>query len=120
MGGDFLEFCRAKEGCSRKCSTRSGAKDPRRSSELRGPLHADGESSIGGGRMIDEVRSGVLVVGHGSRREEANRDVRDVARKIGERGPFQLVEAAFLEIEQPDIAEGYKRLVQRGARTITV
>jgi uroporphyrin-III C-methyltransferase len=70
--------------------------------------------------MINQVRSGVLVVGHGSRREEANRDVRNVAGQIGERGAFQLVEAAFLEIEQPDIAEGFKRLVQRGAHSITV
>jgi uroporphyrin-III C-methyltransferase len=70
--------------------------------------------------MMDEVRSGVLVVGHGSRREEANRDVRNVARLIGERGAFQLVEAAFLEIEQPDISEGFKRLVELGAHSITV
>jgi sirohydrochlorin ferrochelatase len=70
--------------------------------------------------MRNETRSGVLVVGHGSRRAEANRDVRDAARKIGERGGFPLIEAAFLEIEDPNIAEGFKRLVQRGARKVMV
>ncbi len=70
--------------------------------------------------MRDQTRSGVLVVGHGSRREEANRDVREAARKIGERGGFPLVEAAFLEIEHPNIAEGFKRLVERGASNVTV
>ncbi|MGH9960953.1 MAG: sirohydrochlorin chelatase, partial [Pyrinomonadaceae bacterium] len=64
--------------------------------------------------MRDEI-SGILVVGHGSRRPEANDDVREAARKIGERGGFPLVEAAFLEIEQPNIAEGFKRLVECGA-----
>lgn len=70
--------------------------------------------------MRDEVRSGVLVVGHGSRREEANEDVREAARRIGERGGFSLVEAAFLEIEHPNVSEGFKCLVKRGARSITV
>jgi uroporphyrin-III C-methyltransferase len=70
--------------------------------------------------MRDEVKSGVLVVGHGSRRQEANEDVREAARRIAERGGFPLVEAAFLEIEHPNIGEGFARLVQRGAREITV
>ncbi len=70
--------------------------------------------------MKDEAKSGVLVVGHGSRREEANRDVREAARRIGERGGFSLVEAAFLEIEAPNIAEGFKSLVERGACKVTV
>ena len=70
--------------------------------------------------MSDELKSGVLVVGHGSRRREANEDVREAARRIAERGGFRLVEAAFLEIEDPNISEGFSRLVQRGAREITV
>lgn len=70
--------------------------------------------------MRDEGKLGILVVGHGSSREEANRDVREAARRIGERGGFTLVEAAFLEIEHPSIAEGFKRLVERGARNVMV
>src|SRR6266550_5651262 len=70
--------------------------------------------------MKDWIQHGVLVVGHGSRRAEANEDVREAARAICERGDFGLVESAFLEIEHPNIAEGFARLVQRGARDITV
>jgi uroporphyrin-III C-methyltransferase len=70
--------------------------------------------------MSDDNRSGVLVIGHGSRRQEANDDVREAARMIGERGGFPLVEAAFLEIKQPDVAEGFMRLVERGASLVTV
>jgi uroporphyrin-III C-methyltransferase len=70
--------------------------------------------------MRDETNSGVLVVGHGSRRAEANRDVREAARRIGERGGFSLVEAAFLEIEHPNVGEGFKNLVERGACKVTV
>ena len=70
--------------------------------------------------MSDETNSGVLVVGHGSRRAEANHDVREAARRIGERGGFPLVEAAFLEIEHPTIAEAFKLMVERGACKVTV
>ena len=64
--------------------------------------------------------TGVLIVGHGSRRAEANLDVREAARRIGEHGTFNLVQAAFLEIEQPNVAEGFSHLVARGASEIIV
>ncbi|HLA10187.1 MAG TPA: uroporphyrinogen-III C-methyltransferase [Pyrinomonadaceae bacterium] len=70
--------------------------------------------------MRDDAIHGVLVIGHGSRRPEANDDVRNAAQIIGERGGFPLVEAGFLEIEQPDVAESFKRLLKRGASRITV
>lgn len=71
-------------------------------------------------RLNRETPRGVLVVGHGSRREEANADVREAARRIAVRGQLELVEAAFLEIEHPNVAEGFARLVARGARGVTV
>ncbi|MDX6304294.1 MAG: uroporphyrinogen methyltransferase / synthase [Blastocatellia bacterium] len=67
-----------------------------------------------------KVNRGVLVVGHGSRRHEANEDVREATRRIGERGRFVLIEVAFLEIEHPNISEGFARLVEQGASEITV
>jgi uroporphyrin-III C-methyltransferase len=70
--------------------------------------------------MSENARRAVLVVGHGSRRAEANEDVREAARLIGERGGFSLIAAAFLEIEHPNISEGFAQLVERGAQHITV
>ena len=70
--------------------------------------------------MRSEVTRGVLVVGHGSRRREANDDVREAARRIAERGRFLLFEAAFLEIEDPNIGEGFENLVKRGADEVIV
>lgn len=70
--------------------------------------------------MSLEALRAVLVVGHGSRRHEANDDVREAARLIGERGGFPLIAAAFLEIEHPNICEGFAQLVERGAQHITV
>ncbi|MEJ7616300.1 MAG: CbiX/SirB N-terminal domain-containing protein [Pyrinomonadaceae bacterium] len=73
-----------------------------------------------GETTLSQGSHAVLVVGHGSRRQEANDDVREVARRIGERGGFPLVRAAFLELEHPNIDEGFARLVAEGARDITV
>ena len=70
--------------------------------------------------MKCDRKIGILVVGHGSRRREANDDVRAAARAIAERGGFQLVEPAFLEIEHPNIRESFTRLVERGAREVVV
>jgi uroporphyrin-III C-methyltransferase len=69
---------------------------------------------------VTDFREAILVVGHGSRREEANTDVREVARRIGERGGFPLVVAAFLEIATPNIDEGIAQLVEAGANHIIV
>ncbi len=64
--------------------------------------------------------TGILVVGHGSRRAEANADVREAARRIAEHGGFRLVQAAFLEIEQPNIHSGFAQLAGRGAQHVIV
>jgi sirohydrochlorin cobaltochelatase len=61
-----------------------------------------------------EVRRGLLVIGHGSRRDEANATLRDVARRLSADGSFAVVEAAFLELSEPTIEQGYGRLIEAG------
>jgi len=67
-----------------------------------------------------ENQVGILVVGHGSRRQEANEDVCEATRQIARRGPFAFVEPAFLEIVSPTIAEGFATLVGRGVRHVLI
>ena len=80
------------------------------------PLHSYPNSR----ELSNTHRTGILIVGHGSRREEANQDVREAARQIGLRGDFPLVSAAFLEITRPTIREGFAALIAQGARHIIV
>lgn len=95
-------------------------KEIERVTPRRGPLIRS-SLNVGISRNLSNKSStGILVVGHGSRRDEANEDVRKVAHRIGERGPFSLVQAAFLEIEHPNVAEGFTRLVEQGAREVIV
>ena len=63
---------------------------------------------------------GLLVVGHGSRRAEANGLLLSVAALVAARLPSYVVEAAFLEIARPTIADGYAALVGAGCERLVV
>jgi sirohydrochlorin ferrochelatase len=66
------------------------------------------------------VTTGFIVFGHGSRVESANQAVRAVAAELARSGPFPNVEAAFLELGQPDLAGAVTLLASRGVRKIAV
>lgn len=60
----------------------------------------------------------VLLIAHGSRREEANADLRELVERIASAGPHAIVEPAFLELAEPDIATGGEACVARGAAKV--
>ena len=84
------------------------------------PLDNDLNSFTYQDLTFNQKQIGILIVGHGSRRDEANADVREAARLIARRGSFACVEPAFLEIVSPTIAEGFAKLVRRGAEHVIV
>jgi sirohydrochlorin ferrochelatase len=51
----------------------------------------------------ESATTGIVLFGHGSRVEEANQGVRDLARQVQDSGPYPHVRAAFLELAQPDL-----------------
>ncbi len=57
----------------------------------------------------------LLLIAHGSRHAEANADLHHVAGQIRERGEYAIVEAAFLELAEPDIHQAGTRCVEQGA-----
>lgn len=68
------------------------------------------------------MQTGIVIVDHGSRREESNRMLEDLARQFGERfrGKYGIVEPAHMEIAEPSIATAYARCVERGATRVVV
>jgi len=95
----------------------------KRKNEIKRPALTRAESNrthTYAGSSGNSATTGILIVGHGSRREEANADVREAARQIGKLGGFPLIETAFLEITTPTIADGFGDLVARGARHVIV
>jgi sirohydrochlorin ferrochelatase len=68
------------------------------------------------------MRQGVIIVDHGSRRDESNRMLEQVAalfaRRFADR--HDIVEPAHMELAEPSIGTAYAQCVARGARRIIV
>lgn len=62
----------------------------------------------------------VLLVDHGSRRDEANLQLEALAEKVRARLPDFDVATAHLEIAPPSVAEGIDGCVARGASEIVI
>src|ERR1700722_5365846 len=63
--------------------------------------------------------TGFIGFAHGSRIESANQAVRDVAAQMAASGSH-VVEAAFLELRQPDLTSATALLIARGAKRVVV
>lgn len=63
---------------------------------------------------------GVIILGHGSRRPEANQEIRDIAEQVKMRTGDALYETCFLQFGQPALSEGIQRMVASGVKKITV
>src|SRR5437763_8806767 len=68
------------------------------------------------------MKSGIVIVDHGSRREESNQLLEEVAALFAMRFAqrYEIVEPAHMEIAEPSIATAYARCVQRGAQRVIV
>ena len=65
---------------------------------------------------------GVIIVDHGSTRDESNRMLEELASLFGERFKqrYGIVEPAHMELAEPSIATAYARCVARGAKRVVV
>jgi sirohydrochlorin ferrochelatase len=63
---------------------------------------------------------GIILVDHGSRREESNAMLLSVVREFAAATGWQIVEPAHMEQAEPSIATAFDRCVARGAKTIVV
>lgn len=68
------------------------------------------------------MQLGIIIVDHGSRRDESNAMLERVAElfagRFGQR--YSIVEPAHMEIAEPSIATAYARCVARGAQRVVV
>ncbi|HZL37159.1 MAG TPA: CbiX/SirB N-terminal domain-containing protein [Tepidisphaeraceae bacterium] len=68
------------------------------------------------------MQTGIIIVDHGSRREESNRMLEQLAGLFARRfaQKYEIVEPAHMELAEPSIATAYSRCAQRGAGRIVV
>lgn len=69
---------------------------------------------------IDEEHLSVILVDHGSRRDESNEMLIDVVRDFAEATGLAIVEPAHMELAEPSIDTAFSRCVARGATTVVV
>jgi sirohydrochlorin ferrochelatase len=70
--------------------------------------------------MADQL--GIIIVDHGSRLDQSNQMLEEVAKLFAERfrQKYAIVEPAHMELAEPSIATAYARCVERGARRVVV
>jgi sirohydrochlorin ferrochelatase len=68
------------------------------------------------------VKTGIIIVDHGSRRDESNALLEEVARAFAARfhERFDIIEPAHMEIAEPSIAAAFAKCVARGAQRVVV
>ncbi len=66
------------------------------------------------------MKRALLLVDHGSRREQANAVLVEVAETIRRLSDFVVVHYAHMEIAEPTIAQGFDACVADGAREVVV
>jgi sirohydrochlorin ferrochelatase len=67
---------------------------------------------------MDAARTALLLIAHGSRRQEANADLEFVASALRARGRYPLVCVSYLELAEPDIEAGGALCVAAGATNV--
>jgi sirohydrochlorin ferrochelatase len=65
------------------------------------------------------VKTGLLLIAHGSRHAEANADLEFVAAQMRMRG-YDIAVAAYLELAEPNIEAGGARCVELGAERVVM
>ncbi len=66
------------------------------------------------------MTKGIVLMGHGSHREEANDEIRQIARQVADSNPNILHETAFLSLCRPDLSTAVTSLVQQGVDKIII
>ncbi|XP_042502736.1 sirohydrochlorin ferrochelatase, chloroplastic isoform X2 [Macadamia integrifolia] len=79
-------------------------------------------SSDGSRREVHGLgdRDGVIIVDHGSRRQESNLMLNEFVAMFRERTGYPIVEPAHMELAEPSIKDAFNLCVQQGAHRVIV
>lgn len=66
------------------------------------------------------MKRAIVIVDHGSRRDEANAQLEIIAERLRERLPDRLIVTAHLEIAEPNIASAIAQCIAAGVEQIVV
>ena len=58
------------------------------------------------------MKDGIVILGHGSRREDANDEIREITAKLQEKNPDKKYQVAFLEFGKPSLVDAIEGLLE--------
>lgn len=64
-------------------------------------------------------KTGIIILGHGSKLKEANNTLRDVTKQIKRQGP-DLIEPAYLQLHKPALHASVKKIIKKGCRKVII
>lgn len=64
-------------------------------------------------------KTGIIILGHGSKRRQANKIILDIVRAIRRQG-WDIAEPAYLQFHQPHLATSIRNVVERGSKRVIV
>jgi sirohydrochlorin ferrochelatase len=68
----------------------------------------------------DPMRTALIILGHGSRQEDAAGHLAALAAEVRSRGRYAAVEHAFLQYASPSLSSAVARCVEQGAERVVV
>ena len=76
-------------------------------------------------QLLDQItlppnQLGLLLIDHGSVRDESNQMLLEVVRRFTEASGLPIVEPAHMELAEPSIATAFARCVEQGATLVVV
>ncbi len=64
--------------------------------------------------------TGIIIVDHGSRRQESNDLLLEVVAMFRTKAEYEIVEPAHMELAEPSIADAFRRCIEQGATKVVV
>ena len=71
-------------------------------------------------RVLDPNQLGIIIVDHGSRRDESNAMLLDVVEMFRRATGYEIIEPAHMELAEPSIQTAFGRCVEQGAKLVVV
>ncbi|XP_062218875.1 sirohydrochlorin ferrochelatase, chloroplastic-like isoform X2 [Phragmites australis] len=84
------------------------------------PDPAFGSETSGGDDFTVGDKDAVIIVDHGSRRQESNLMLNDFVAMFRSRTGYRIVEPAHMELAEPTIKDAFGKCVQQGASRVIV
>lgn len=68
----------------------------------------------------DTSKTGIIILGHGSKFHKANKLIPEVVKTMKLRTGYNIIEPSCLQFHHPDLSESIKKIVKRGCKKIII